>query len=311
LNAGKAYSERFEDPAKATETFESLVSRFPSSELIPETLYDLYNVNKSGNSAKSEAYRQLLLQKYPENEFARILSDPAYYEKKMAELKMAEQTYSDAYNAYNKESFADVISISDEALKKYPQNSLAPKFLLLRAYSVGRTSDERTFKDELNKLIKLWPETVESKKASEIIAYLNQKMPELKIEEDKKIATEIYSADTTATHLFTLIIADPSFNLNQASFDVISYNIDNFTNKNYKTEGTLFENKFILITVSGFTSYSEALNYFNIFKTEKSVRNPVNAKMMKFLISADNIKVLKTDKDPERYLLFFKEKYLK
>jgi len=311
LNAGKAYSERIEDPARATETFESLISRFPTSELIPETLYDLYNVNKSGNNAKSEAYRQRLLQKYPDNEFARILSDPAYYEKKIAELKMAEQTYSDAYNAYNKESFADVISISDEALKKYPLNPLAPKFLLLRAYSVGRTSDERTFKDELNKLIKLWPETVESKKAYELIAYLNQKMPELKLEEDKKIATEIYTADTTATHQFTLVISDPSFNLNQASFDVISYNIDNFTNKNYKTEGTLFENKFILITVSGFTSYSEALNYFTTFKTEKSVRNPVNAKMMTFLISADNIKVLKTDKDPERYLLFFKEKYLK
>jgi hypothetical protein len=172
-------------------------------------------------------------------------------------------------------------------------------------------SDERTFKDELNKLIKLWPETAESKKAADIIAYLNQKMPELKVEEDKKIATEIYTADTTANHVFALIISDPAFNLNQASFDVISYNIDNFTNKNYKTEGALFENKFILITVSGFTGYTEALNYYNAFKTEKSVRNPTNAKMITFIISADNIKVFKNDKDPGRYLLFFREKYLK
>jgi tetratricopeptide (TPR) repeat protein len=311
LNAGKAYSERIQDPVKATETFESLISRFPASELIPETLYDLYNINKAGNNAKSEAYRQHLLQKYPDNEFARILSDPAYYEKKMAELKMADQTYNDAYNAYNKESFNDAISISDDALKKYPQNQLAPKFLLLRAYSVGRMSDERTFKDELNKLIKLWPETAESKKAADIIAYLNQKMPELKVEEDKKIATEIYTADTTANHVFALIISDPAFNLNQASFDVISYNIDNFTNKNFKTEGALFENKFILITVSGFTGYTEALNYYNAFKTEKSVRNPTNAKMITFIISADNIKVFKNDKDPGRYMLFFKEKYIK
>ena len=311
LNAGKAYSERIQDPVKATETFESLISRFPASELIPETLYDLYNINKVGNNAKSEAYRQHLLQKYPDNEFARILSDPAYYEKKMAELKMADQTYNDAYNAYNKESFNDAISISDDALKKYPQNQLAPKFLLLRAYSVGRMSDERTFKDELNKLIKLWPETAESKKAVDIIAYLNQKMPELKVEEDKKIATEIYTADTTANHVFALIISDPAFNLNQASFDVISYNIDNFTNKNYKTEGALFENKFILITVSGFTGYTEALNYYNAFKTEKSVRNPTNAKMITFIISANNIKVFKNDKDPGRYMLFFKEKYIK
>ena len=311
LNAGKAYAERIPDPVKATETFESLIKRFPASELVPETLYNLYNVNKSGNSAKSEAYRQLLLQKFPDNEFARILSDPSYYEKKIAELKMAEKIYNDAYTSYNSEKFNDVITISDDALKRFPQDKLAPKFMLIRAYSVGRISDERTFRDALNNLIKVWPGTAESKKAAELIAYLNQKMPELKVEEDKKIAAEIYTADTTINHVFVLIITDPSFNLNQASFDVISYNIDNFTNKNYKTEGTLVDNKFIQIIVSGFSDYAQALNYYNTFKSEKFVRNPTGAKMMTFIISANNLKVLKNDKNPDRYLLFFKEKYLK
>ena len=311
LNAGKAYAERISDPAKATVTFESLINRFPSSDLVPEALYSLYNVNKEGNNAKSETYRQLLLQKYPDNEFSKILSDPAYSEKKMAELKMAEKTYNDAYNAYTGEKFTDAISISDDALKRYPQDQLAPKFLLLRAYSVGRTSDERTFKEELNKLIKVWPGTNESKKAAEIIAYLNQKMPELKVEEDKKIATEIYTADTTVNHVFALIISDPAFNLNQGSFDVISYNIDNFTNKNYKTKGELVENKFIQINVSGFSNFTQSLDYYNSFKAEKFVRNPTGAKMISFIISDNNLKALNKDKDPGRYLLFFKEKYLK
>ncbi len=311
LNAGKAYAERIPDPPKATETFDLLINRFPSSELVPEALFNLYNVNKEGNNAKSEAYRQRLLQKYPDNEFARILSDPAYYEKKIAELKMAEKTYNDAYTAYSSEKFNDAISISNDALKKYPQNQLAPKFLLIRAYSVGRISDERTFKEELNNLIKVWPGSAESKKAAEIIAYLNQKMPELKVEEDKKIAAEIYTADTTVNHVFVLIITDPAFNLNQASFDVISYNIDIFTNKNYKTVGELVDNKFIQIIVSGFSDFSHALDYYNAFKTEKLVRNPTGAKMMTFIISDNNLKVLKNDKDPGRYQLFFREKYLK
>jgi TolA-binding protein len=174
--------------SKAIETFESLINRFSSNELVPETLYNLYNVNKEKNSAKSETYRERLLQKYPDNEFARILSDPAYYEKKIAELKLAEKTYEDAYAAYSGEKFNDVISISNDALKKYPKDQLAPKFLLIRAYSVGKINDERTFREELNNLIKLWPGTAESKKAAEIIAFLNQKTPELKVEEDKKIA---------------------------------------------------------------------------------------------------------------------------
>ena len=202
LNAGKAYSERIADPAKATETFESLINRFPQVNLFLKHLYNLYKINKEENSAKSETYRQRLLQKYPESEFARILSDPAYYEKKMADLKMAEKLYEEAYNAYTSEKFNDAISLCDDALKKYPQDQLAPKFMLLHAYSVARISDERTFKEELNKLIKTWPETAESKKAAEIIAYLNQKMPELKVEEDKEIAAELYIADTTCNPCF-------------------------------------------------------------------------------------------------------------
>ena len=108
-----------------------------------------------------------------------------------------------------------------------------------------------------------------------------------------------------------LIINDPAFNLNQTSFDVISYNIDNFTNKNYKTVGALVDNKFIQIIVSGFSDFAQALNYYDTFKTEKIVRNLSGVKMMTFIISDSNLKVLKNDKDPGRYLLFFKDKYLK
>jgi tetratricopeptide (TPR) repeat protein len=311
LNAGKAYAERIPDIQKATETFESLISRFPSSELIPESLYSLYYINKETNSAKSEAYRQRLLLKYPDNEFAKILSDPAYYEKKLAELKLAEKNYNDAYSAYKNENFKDAITICNDAIKTFPQDQLIPKFLLLKAYSVGRISDERTFKEELTNLVKLRPGTIESKRAEEMIAYLNKKTPELKIEEDKKIATEIYSvADTTAKHVFILIISDPSFNVNQGSFDVISYNIDNYTNKNFKTEGTLVDNKFVQIVVSGFSDYAQVINYYRSFKAEKSVRNPSGSKMMTFIISEGNLKVFKTDKNPDRYNLFFLDKYL-
>jgi tetratricopeptide (TPR) repeat protein len=311
LNAGQAYYEKLADPVKATESFEKLLSRFPGNELVPEALYNLYNVNKDINSAASEAYRQRLLQKYPSTEFAKILSDPEYFEKKMADIKMAGQVYLQAYNTYLTENFTEAISLCDEALKKYSTDQLAPKFLLLRAYCVARISDERTFKDELNKLIKQWPESEESKKAGEIIAYLNQEIPELKVEEEKEIAQELFVADTTSTNIFALIIAAPAFNINQATFDVISYNIDNYTNKNYRTEGTLVDNKYIMITVSGFTNYAQVLEYYNAFRIDKFVRNLSNASMFSFAISRDNINVLSKDKNPERYLLFYKENYLK
>jgi tetratricopeptide (TPR) repeat protein len=311
LNAGKAYSERFSDQVKATETFETLIKRFPKSELVPEAMYNIYKINKESNNSKAETYRQRLIEKYPESEFARILSDPAYYEKKMAAQKLIEQLYQDAYTTYINEKFNDAVTLCNDALKKYPQDLLAPKFMLLRAYSVARISDERSFKEELNILIKTWPQSAESKKAMEINAFLNQKTPELKVEEDKQIAAELYFLDKTLPHVFALIIPDPKFNINLATFDVISYNIDNYTNNNYKTEGLLVDNKYIMITVSGFSDYAQALKYYNAFQTDKIVRNASAAKMTTFIINDKNLKALAADKNPGRYQLFFMENYFK
>jgi tetratricopeptide (TPR) repeat protein len=310
LNAGKAFDENINDQDQASATYETLIKRFPGSDLVPEALYSLYRINKDKNNARSEAARQRLLEKFPESEFARILSDPTYYEKKMANLKMAENLYQNAYNSYTAEKFNVAIALCDEGLKKYPQDDLLPKFQLLRAYSVAKISDEKGFREELNKVVKTWPATPEGKKAAEVLAFLNQKTPELKVEEEKIIAAEIYLADKKSNHVFVLVIPDAAFNINLATFDVISYNIDNYTNKNYRTEGILVDNKYIMITVSGFPDYSQAEAYFKGFVTEKVVRNSTPA-MMKFLINDTNLKALSKDKNPGRYELFFKDNYLK
>jgi hypothetical protein len=183
--------------------------------------------------------------------------------------------------------------------------------MLLRAYCTAKISDERALKEQLSILIESWPETNESRKAAEIIAYLNQALPELKVEEDRVIASELYVADTTAIHSFILLINDPGFNINLATFDVISYNIDNYTNNNYKTEGLLIDNNYVMITVSGFPDYNTAFNYYKAFNAEKLVRNPKGSKIQISIISIENLKALINDKDPGRYQLFFIENYLK
>jgi tetratricopeptide (TPR) repeat protein len=310
LEAGKVYNERIFDKSKAVESFEKLISRYPDNELEPEALYNIYKVYKEENNPKSEIYRQRLLEKYPENDFSRIISDPNYYNKKLEDLKQVEKLYQSAYNAYIVEDFPGSISICDNAVSLYPKHELAPKFLLLRAYCIARTSDEKIFKEELTKLIKLWPETPETKKASEIIAYLNKVNPELKVEEDKQIAKEIYVDEKSSSHVFALIIQNPSFNINQATFDVISYNIDNYTNNNFRTAGTLVDDKYIMITVSGFADLQTAMDYYRAFQTNQIVRNTSGSAMVTFIIGKSNLVALNINKDPERYRLFFNEKYL-
>ena len=311
LNAGKAYSEMLNDQVRATEMLEQLRRRFPKSELAPEALYNLYRINKDVNSARAEISRQDLLANYPESEFAKILVDPNYFEKKLAEMRISETLYERAYNLYTSENFAESISVINEALERFPDDNIAPRYMLLKAYCVARIYDERRFKEELNNLIKKWPQSAEAIRASEISTYLNQSLPELKIEEDRQIAYEIFIADTTKSHSFAIVIENPVFNLNQAAFDIISYNIDNYTNRNYRTEGILIDNTFILITVSGFSDFRAALEYYNAFSIEMNIRNISGNKNYKFLISTENLNILKSNKNPERYDIFFKENILK
>lgn len=310
FNAGRVFADRIGDKQKAAEAYETLLQRFPGSEIAPEASYELYKIYKDSNNPKSEITRQRLLEKYPDSEFAHIISDPEYFNKKMAETRKVESLYERAFYSYQRDQFNETIAICDSTINIYPEDNLVPKFMLLKAYSVARTSDERTYKQELNKLIEKWPQTEEGKRAAELSAYINKKLPELKIEEDKIIAAEIYVSDTTALYTFVVIIMNPSLNMNQASFDVISYNIDNYTNKNYNTQSSLVDNKYIKITVSGFSDNRQAWEYYRAFQTQKIIRNISGNEIMTFLINGNNLKELDKDKNPERYDLFFKENYL-
>lgn len=311
LNAGKAYAESIKDTVKGTETYETLITRYPGSPSIPEALYNLYRLNENSNKIKAEAFRQRLIEKYSDSEFARILSDPDYYMNKLADLKLTEQLYEEAYNLYAGEKYSEAMAKINEALYRFPENSLSAKFMLLHAYAVAGSSDEKAYRDGLRILIDTYPSTPESNKARELLAHVNQQVPELFIAEEKVAAAELYVADTTETRTFVLIIPDPAFNVNQATFDVISYNIDYYTNRNYKTEGALTDNRFIMISVSGFQNFSQAMEYRGKFESARPVRNPAGVKMFTFIIGGENLSKFRQDRNPERYDIFFRENFLK
>jgi len=219
--------------------------------------------------------------------------------------------YQAAYDRYLAEDFTGASDACDNALKEFPDDVLVPKFLLLRAYSKARISDERTLREELSAILKNHPGTEEAKRAEELMAFIDNIQPELKVEEEKVIATELYTADHESPLIFVLTIMDPAFNINQASFDVISHNIDNYTNMNYRTEGMLTDNRYFMIKVTGFQGNQPAWEYYNASRDARFLRNPSGARIMTFLITPENLKVLETDRNPERYYIFFNENYLK
>ncbi len=310
FNASKIFADRIKDPVKANETYNSLIERFPDHDLIPPALYNLHNLNIDINRSLAEIHKNRLITRFPETEYAMILSDPDYFQSMIKKSEREEFIYNSAYTAWENEDYELTISICDSALEQFPEGKLTARFMLLRTYALAKNIDERSLKAELNKIVRLFPDTDESRRAEELIAWLNKKVPELKIEEQKEIARKIYSASSEGQHSFVLIIKNRDLDINRLTFDVINFNIDNFTNENYSTKGELVDDLYLMITVGTFENSETATGYYHMFDPKAILSNTDNSEVIAFIISDDNLKIFITEKDSEKYHLFFLENYL-
>lgn len=309
FNAARIFQDRVPDTEQANQNYNMLITRFPDNELVPQALYNLYNLNKEAKPSSAEIYRNRLISGYPDTEFALMLSDPNYFETLVNKSKAEEKLYNEAYSAWKNNDMAAAVRICDRGIEEYGSSDLAPKFRLLRAYALARTIDERSLKEELTVITLLFPGSEEAKRASELIAYLNREIPELKVEEEQEIARELYSSDLEGEHYFIIVIKNKSLDVNRLTFDVINFNIDNYTNDNFSSRGELVSDSYIQITVGPFKEGAAATTYYNSFIPKEILRNTGEAEIISFIITSANLDKLNSDRDPDRYNLFFRENY--
>lgn len=310
FRASVVYHDKFNDIEKATASYTSFISRFPGHYRLPEALYNLHNINRERDPGLAKMYKERLIRNYPESEYAKILSDPGYIEAKKKEADRAMRIYEEAYNAYEQNHNETAIRICNRGMEEYPGSELVPKFMLLRTYAMAKSIDEKTLKQELVKITDKYPGTEEAERAGGMIAYLNEKVPELKKEEEIQKATQIYDTLKTPPYRFVMVVKNSERDINRLTFDVINYNIDNYTNENYNTAGELVNNEYITVTVGAFEEPGTAMEYYKRFSPGEIISKQ-DDEIITFIISNSNYRNFTSDKNPDRYYLFFRENYLR
>jgi len=305
LNEGNVLAASLKDTTGAVKSLESVI--IPQAEDITraEAMYKLYLIEKKRNSSEAGRWYNMLLGTYPESEYAKILSDPDFVKRQTEEANLYKALYENAYYSFKKSSYAEAISICDEAMSKYSKNDLAPKFMLLRAMATGGVSGEMEYKHGLDSLVTRYPASPEAARAKEIIAFLKKEKPQIQVAEDTQIAVDIYKADPLQPHYALIIAENPSVNKNQMVFDLVNFNLDNYQTKNYKTEATVESGKYIAITVGTFANAEEATAYIKSLDVSKVIRGADKAVLSVYIISRDNLEQFRTDKSPERYRIFY------
>ncbi len=309
LGEGKILASRLSDTIMAAKTLEEAAKTGNDDLTRAEALYELYRLLRHSDPAKAERRRTELLKEFPESEYALILSDPDYVRKRQEMATKALKSYEAAYEAFTSERYADAQAICAEAVKQYPDDELIPKFMLLNAMATGATEGEMAYKEKLDSLTAKYPATPEGKRAAEIIAFLRKEIPAIQVAEDTRIAVELYEPDTLQPHYVMIIAGNFRANLNQMVFDVINYNLDNFTDKNYSTEGKVVDTGYLLITVGTFKDAAEAAAWLRAFNPSVSIREAGSADLSLFIISRDNLEKFNNDKNINRYRIFYETAY--
>jgi tetratricopeptide (TPR) repeat protein len=309
LGEGKILASRLSDTLMAAKSLEEAAKPGNSDNIRTEALYELFRLLRNNDPARAETFRAELLSSFPNSEYSLILSDPDYVRKQQEMATRARARYETAYEAFVSERYIETQDICREAAGLFPGDDLLPKFMLLDAMATGATGGEIAYKEKLDSLTAKYPATPEGKRAAEITAFLKREIPALQIAEDTRIAEELYTVDSLQPHFVLVVAENVQANMNQMVFDVINYNLDSFTDKNYRTEGKAVDTDYILITVGTFENAAEARKWLSAFDPLTNIRGAETADISLYIISRDNLEKLTNDKNISRYRIFYETAY--
>ena len=141
LEIGGFYQQVLEDQKETAKVYEILLNRFPKNNHLETIYYSLYLAYKGVDQNKSDAYKNLILTKYPSSSYAKIILDPSYTTKQNALYLTINKLYNDVFSLYEKKEYVSVITSVNDANQRFPSNSLQIQYDYLKAISIGRTQN--------------------------------------------------------------------------------------------------------------------------------------------------------------------------
>jgi hypothetical protein len=149
---GIIYREQLKEYRLSIEAFETLLKRFPGNKYEQACYFNLYRTYKLvKDDEKSNYYKDILINNYPESEFTKQVLNPNYWRDKQKKTEILEVFYENTYKAYHNRQYDSVIERKSTAEELYPKNRLMPKFEYLKALSIGKIKRHNRFRSSAKK----------------------------------------------------------------------------------------------------------------------------------------------------------------
>ena len=312
-NLGFIYKDKLVDNPKAIESFETLLERFPMNKNRLQVYYQLYRLyTNDENFDKAEIYKNLIIEQYPESDYAKLLLDPDYYKELEAQLNLAQTLYDETYEHYEAQRYYTVYSNSTRALKEFdgPPEILA-KFEYLRAISLGKIEVVDSLQLALENLVVKYPDSEVTPLAQNILDYLKDPSDTASTKEPEEVIdVSIYEFNPNSKQIFGLVVADNKININALKVRISDFNKKYYSLENLSITNILLDASTHFVMVGNFNTIDRAMNYYNAIITNEYVyANLTEDDYDGFVIAQENYPVFYKDKDVKKYLAFFRQNY--
>jgi tetratricopeptide (TPR) repeat protein len=312
-NAAMIYNEQLSDKPASAKMFEDLITKYPDNKYKLPSYYQLYRLYLAmKDPQKSDYYKNLLLDKYPDSDYAMIIKNPNFMAEKAAKKSDLELFYEDTYRKYLNGEYASVIQRRAQAEQMYPGNIFIPKFDMLKTLAIGRTQPIGVFTTSLQDIIRNYSEDPIKDQAQDILDYINGmgKVDENKLPDQDTIA-RMYNYSEDTTHLLVLSFRNVGpINSDQLKIKLSNYNSKYYSTKGYTITSQLLDHITQIIIIREFANKAEAVLYLNGANDNDEIFGNTNPDLYNmFVISSNNFPSFVKDKKMEAYLDFYRKFY--
>ncbi|MBS1763816.1 MAG: hypothetical protein JSS90_02485 [Bacteroidetes bacterium] len=318
-NAGIIYKEALLQPKPAADDLEEMMKRYPDNKYILPAYYNLYRCYLAiPDSNKADYYKNIILTKYEDSEYARIISNPNYFKDAQRKTAIMQVFYENTYRAFLNRQYTDVIERKSAADSLFPGGSLSPKFAYLKALAIGYTKPRPEFETALKAVVTSYPRDSVSILAKAILAKMsnptasdslwnaeNATLPS----SNKPITPSIYSFMPDVSHNVVIIFSAEHPYTNQLKGRLNLFNQRNYgANKLNISNLTIDGNVYVM--VRSFPNHTQSSEYIKGLNSDPSIFEGMDKNVFTlFPITEQNFNKFVTDKDISKYLDFYRVNY--
>ncbi len=316
---GSIYKEQLLNNTKSIQAIEELLKRFPENKYKLPCYYQLYRSYLAiDNIPKSDYYKNLLLNDYPESEYSKIIKNPEYGKIVMASKSQVENFYTQTYQLYSEGKYSAALINCFKADTVYYKNYLMPQFDFVKALSIGRTQDISAFERALTQVTMRYPKEPVKEKAQEILDLIRaQKIdPTSFVDTTKKLAKPIvldtiqqnpkFTFKEAGEYYWLVIVENGKGDINKFKTNLSDLNEESFSSTELAIASIFLDSSHQLVSVKSFDGKTMAMAYYNFFKENKTTFLGLEAGTFSyFIISAENYTVFYKDKNIDEYQQFF------